>query len=117
MQPLDQFVMVTGDLVSSAATDEVRVLLEVLRHCAQAEASTGGDELLLNRDASAQQIHRSVVVDPMVFRLLAEDLFPGVADAYFSDFGDESVHAFAATTIGGDHFEIDRAYRVGDAFQ
>src|SRR5699024_9167861 len=81
----------------------------------QPEASAGRDELLLDLDAAAYQVDGTVVVDPSVGCILAENSAPCVADADLGDFGDESVHTLHAATVRGDDLAADSGESVINA--
>jgi len=115
MQLLDNFEVVTGNLVLSAAFDKIGILLEMVRDRAEAEAAAGRDKFLLDLHAAAHQVHGAIVIDPLVDSTLAEDLAPSVANAHLCDLGDEAVHALGSAAVSGDHLQVDLPRRVVEA--
>lgn len=115
VQLLDHLEVVAGDLVFSAAGDEVGILAEVFGDRAEAEAAAGRDEFLLDLHAVAHQVHGAVVIDPLVDSVLTTDVAASVADADLCDLGDEAVHTLEPAPVGGDHLEVDLPDRLADA--
>src|SRR5699024_5911110 len=100
-------IVIAGDLIFPAAVHIVWILFHMLCNCTQREQPSSHGEFLLDINAVANEVYRTIVIYQRIDCLFAKNLLFSIAHSHFSNFSNETVHAFETATISSNNFFAD----------